>query len=212
MQQRIFEQLESVGLAVTEAEARRLAEYLALMARWNKVHNLTGITNHDEMIQRHLVESLAFKPYLKGTRIADVGSGAGLPGIPLAITSPEADLTLIESRGKRVRFLRHVQGALGLANVSVEQSRAEDLTPVPPFDTVLARAVAALPELLTLSRHLLARDGILVVLTKANYRTEATELGEDVSARCVQDPVTSLLRGSLVIIETADSRWEKSSR
>ena len=212
MQQRIFEQLENVGLAVTEAEARRLAEYLALLERWNKVHNLTGITDHGEMIQRHLVESLAFKPYVKGTRIADVGSGAGLPGIPLAITSPEADFTLIESRGKKVRFLRHVQGALGLTNVSVEQSRAEDLTPASPFDTVLARAVAALPELLTLSRHLLARDGILLVLTKADYQIEATELGENVRARRAEDPVTNLLRGSLVIIETADSRWEESSR
>ena len=212
MQQRIFEQLENVGLAVTEAEARRLAEYLALLERWNKVHNLTGITDHGEMIQRHLVESLAFKPYVKGTRIADVGSGAGLPGIPLAITSPEADFTLIESRGKKVRFLRHVQGALGLTNVSVEQSRAEDLTPASPFDTVLARAVAALPELLTLSRHLLARDGILLVLTKADYQIEATELGENVRARRAEDPVTNLLKGSLVIIETADSRWEKSSR
>ena len=212
MQQRIFEQLENVGLAVTEAEARRLAEYLALLERWNKVHNLTGITDHGEMIQRHLVESLAFKPYVKGTRIADVGSGAGLPGIPLAITSPEADFTLIESRGKKVRFLRHVQGALGLANVSVEQSRAEDLTPASPFDTVLARAVAALPELLTLSRHLLARDGILLVLTKADYQIEATELGENVRARSAEDPVTNLLKGSLVIIEAADSRWEESSR
>ncbi len=212
MQQRIFEQLENVGLAVTEAEARRLAEYLALLERWNKVHNLTGITDHGEMIQRHLVESLAFKPYVKGTRIADVGSGAGLPGIPLAITSPEADFTLIESRGKKVRFLRHVQGALGLANVSVEQSRAEDLTPASPFDTVLARAVAALPELLTLSRHLLARDGILLVLTKADYQIEATELGENLRARPAEDPVTNLLKGSLVIIEAADSRWEKSSR
>ncbi len=212
MEQRIFEQLENVGLAVTEAEARRLAEYLALLERWNKVHNLTGITDHGEMIQRHLVESLAFKPYVKGTRIADVGSGAGLPGIPLAIVSPEAEFTLIESRGKKVRFLRHVQGALGLVNVSVEQSRAEDLTPPSPFDTVLARAVAALPELLTLSRHLLAGDGILLVLTKADYRIEATELGENVKARRAEDPVTNLLRGSLVIIETADSRWEESSR
>ena len=212
MQQRIFAQLKDAGLAVSADEARQLAAYLALMERWNKVYNLTGITDFDAMIQRHLVESLAFKPYLKGTRIADVGSGAGLPGIPLAITSPEVDITLIESRGKRARFLRHVQGTLRLANTSVEQSRAEDLTPVPRFDTVLARAVAAPPELLTLSRHLLARNGILLVLTKANYRGEPTECGEDVRARCVEDPVTKLLRGSLVIIETADSRWEKSSR
>ena len=205
MQQRIFEQLEKVGLGVSEAQAHQFAEYLALMERWNKVYNLTGITDPDEMIQRHLVESLTFKPYLKGSRIADVGSGAGLPGIPLAITSPEVELTLVESRGKKARFLRHVQGTLRLANVRVEHSRAEDLTPVPPFDTVLARAVAALPELLTFTRHLLASDGILLVLTKARYQSQAVELGEDTRARCVEDPVTKLLKGSLVLIETTDS-------
>ncbi len=207
MQQQIFEELENAGLPVSEAEARQLAEFLALMERWNKVHNLTGITDHDEMIQRHLVESLAFKPYLQGTRIADVGSGAGLPGIPLAITSPGVDLTLIESRGKKARFLRHVQGTLGLVNVSVVQSRAEEFIPVSPFDTVLARAVAALPELLTVSRHLLAREGILLVLTKANYQTDATELGDDARARCIKGPATDLFKGSLVLIETTDSGW-----
>jgi len=204
MQQRILEQLETAGLPVEEAEAVQLAEYLGLMERWNTVYNLTGITDQNEMIQRHLVESLAFKPYLHGTRIADVGSGAGLPGIPLAITTPELEITLIESRGKRARFLRHVQGALKLANVSVEHSRAENLTTVPPFDTVLARAVATPPELLALTGHLLAREGILLVLTKANYRSEAAELGEDVRARRIEDPVTAALRGSLIIIETAD--------
>ncbi len=204
MQQRILEQLETAGLAVKESEAAQLAEFLGLMERWNAVYNLTGITDQDEMIQRHLVESLAFKPYLHGTRIADVGSGAGLPGIPLAITTPELEITLIESLGKKARFLRHVQGALNLTNVSVAHSRAENLTPAPPFDTVLARAVATPPELLALTRHLLAREGILLVLTKANYRCEATELGENVRARRIADPVTASLQGALFIIETAD--------
>jgi 16S rRNA (guanine527-N7)-methyltransferase len=204
MQKRIRELLEKAGIAVSETEAGQLAEYLALMERWNTVYNLTSIVEPEEMIQRHLVESLAFKPYLRGTRIADVGSGAGLPGIPLAITTPGLAMTLIESRGKKARFLRHVQGTLNLINVSVAHSRAEDLTPVPPFDTVLARAVAAPPELLALTRHLLAREGILLVLTKANYRSEATELGDDVRVRRVEDSVTASLQGSLFTIETAD--------
>ncbi len=204
MRERIVEELEKVGLTVGEAEARQLAEYLELMARWNEVHNLTGVTCEDEMIQRHLVESLAFKPYLKGDHIADVGSGAGLPGIPLAITSPGIGVTLIESRGKRARFLRHVEGRLGLRNVRVEHARAEDLTPVPAFDTVLARAVASPPELLALTRYLLAKDGILLVLTKANYSCEANELGENIRARSLVDPVTRSLKGSLIVFETAD--------
>ncbi len=212
MHERIFEQLGLAGLAVSEAEAFKLAEYLALLARWNEVYNLTGVTGQDEMIRRHLIESLAFKRYLRGKRIADIGSGGGLPGIPLAITSPGIKATLIESRGKRARFLRHVQGTLELSNVEVEHARAEDLTPVPAFDTVLARAVATPPELVALTRHLLARNGILLVLTKASYSCDTNELGENVRARCLEDPVTRSLRGSLIIIETAGGRWEKYSQ
>ena len=204
MQQRILEQLETAGLPVEEAEAVQLAEYLGLMERWNTVYNLTGITGQDEMIQRHLVESLAFKPYLHGTRIADVGSGAGLPGIPLAITTPELEITLIESRGKRARFLRHVQGALKLANVSVEHSRAENLTTVPPFDTVLARAVAPLPELLKLTAHLLSSESVLLVPTGSDPMDEADILARGYRVRRAGGPMAERLRGHLLVVEKAD--------
>ena len=98
-----------------------------------------------------------------------MGSGAGVPGIPLAIAEPEREFTLIESRGKRARFLRHVQGRLGLQNVIVEHSRVEDLPGVPPFDTVLARAVAALPELLRITRHLFGPDTVMLALTGESF-------------------------------------------
>ena len=203
MQSRIFEKLESAGVGVSVAEAGRLADYLALLQQWNKVYNLTGISDHDELIQRYLVESLAFKPYLKGRRIVDVGSGAGLPGIPLAITTPEVEITLVESRGKRARFLRHVEGSLEITNIHVKQSRAEDLTVEPPFDTVLARAVAPPPALLALTQHLLADDGIVLVLTKASFENEVDSLGAGVRVRCIKDPVTSGFLGSLVRIGNA---------
>lgn len=205
MQQRIFERINGAGIPITESEAQKLGEYLELMQRWNRVYNLTGVTEPDEMIDRHLLESLAFKPYLRGSRVADIGSGAGLPGIPLAITVPDIRMSLVESRAKRARFLRHVQGELVLSNVSVEHSRAEDLTPVAPFDTVLARAVKSPPELVKMTAHLLAPDGILLVLTKAAYGEVAGEPGDRFSAHCVEDPVTKMLRGSLVLIETTDS-------
>jgi len=201
MQSRIVDRLGNAGVAVSEAVAGKLAEYLALLQQWNKVYNLTGISDEDELIQRYLVESLAFKPYLKGERIVDVGSGAGLPGVPLAISTPDVDFTLVESRGKRARFLRHIQGALDLANVTVEHARIEDLTVERPFDTVLARAVAAPPALLDLTRHLLADDGILLVLTKASFENEVSSLGASVSVRCIKDAVTSNFIGSLVCIE-----------
>jgi 16S rRNA (guanine527-N7)-methyltransferase len=201
MQARIFERLEEAGVAVSEGEAAQLAEYLALLQQWNKVYNLTGIRDENELIQRYLVESLAFRPYIRGERIVDVGSGAGVPGVPLAITMPGVEMTLVESRGKRARFLRHVQGSLKLPNISVEQARAEELTVDQRFDTVLARAVAAPPELLKLTRHLLVDNGVILVLTSASFESEVESVGPEVDVRCIKDPVTSSFVGSLVRIE-----------
>jgi 16S rRNA (guanine527-N7)-methyltransferase len=203
MERRIFERLEQAGVGVSEDQALQLATYLELMKRWNAVYNLTGITDDEEMIGRHLIESLAFGRYLKGQRIADVGSGAGLPGIPLAVVFGDRSYTLIESRAKRVRFLRHVCGVLKLGNTTVKESRAENLNSEQLFDTVLARAVAAPPELLRISQHLLAEDGVLLVLTKASFENDATSMGHGVQVRCIKDSVTSVLQGSLVLVENA---------
>lgn len=203
MQKRIFDRLTESGISVSEEQAGKLASFLELMLRWNEVHNLTSVTDLDEMIDRHLVESLACAPYLQGDRVADVGSGAGLPGIPLAIARPEIQFTLIESRGKRVRFLEHIRGALELSNVVVEHARAEDLSPEQPFVTVLARAVAAPSELIALTQQLRAEEGILLILTRANYEEELP--AEGFIARIADDPVTRSLKGALVIIEALKS-------
>jgi len=134
--------LAAVGFEVTAEHSAALTKFVELLLRWNAVYNLTGVRGADEIVDRHLVESFALRGLLKGTQVADVGSGGGLPGVPLAIVEPERRFTLIESRAKRVRFLRHVVGELDLANTSVAHSRAEDLPVERPFDTVLARAVA----------------------------------------------------------------------
>ena len=202
MQERIFERLTAVGLPVDEAQAAMLAEFIELMLHWNAVHNLTSITDEEDLIERHLVESLAFTPYLNGDRVADVGSGAGLPGVPLAITNADLEFTLIESRGKRASFLEHVRGTLRLDNVSVEHARAENLPPGAAFATVLARAVAAPSKLIGLTQHLLAESGILLVLTRADYDVE--QLVGGFRARVADDPVTRSLKGALVIIEAAE--------
>jgi 16S rRNA (guanine527-N7)-methyltransferase len=202
MRERIFERLAAAGVPVREAEAAKLADFLVLMSRWNAVHNLTAIRDDDELIDRHLVESLAFKQYLRGERIADVGSGAGVPGIPLAITNPDRAFTLIESRGKRTSFLEHVRSELDLGNVRVAHARAEDLTPDRGFATVLARAVAAPRELVRITQHLLDERGILLVLTRADFAEQQPARG--FTARIADDPVAQSLRGALVIIEAAD--------
>lgn len=194
--------LESAGFDLPAAQIASLGEFLDLLTRWNRVYNLTGIRNPDELIERHLLESLALKPLLRGDRIADVGTGAGLPGVPLAITAPERTFTLIESRAKRVRFLRHVVGQLGLTNTEVAHSRAEHLLVERPFATVLARAVAKPRELLAICRHLTAPGSILLLLTATHLQDEFRDLAPDFVLRDVerqkQEPP---LRSSIVLLE-----------
>jgi 16S rRNA (guanine527-N7)-methyltransferase len=175
--------LAAARVPVADAEAAAIAEFVELLLRWNRVYNLTGIRGVDEIIDRHLVESLALRPHLRGAYVADVGSGGGLPGVPLAIAEPERHFTLIESRAKRVRFLRHVVAELKLGNTEVAHGRAEDLTPTRPFDTVLARAVAPPAELLNVCRHLTAPGSILLLLTAAHLEDAFRGLAPDFLVR-----------------------------
>ena len=206
MSEAISAELAALDLPVSRTEAAQLDAYLGLLARWNRVHNLTAIKSRDAMTRRHLAESLALRSALRGRRVADVGSGAGLPGIPLAIVAPEREFTLIESRAKRAAFLRHVKGALGLDNVTVVESRVEHLRDAGPFDTVLARAVASLPELVGLTAHLLGASGVLLVPTKAEFAAEAGR----VDARFRVEPIgpagRDVLRGALVQIQRTDDQ------
>jgi len=168
------------------------------------VRNLTSVTEPREMIQRHVVESLALSTFLRGARVADVGSGGGLPGIPLAIAEPQREFTLIESRGKRAGFLRHVSGVLGLTNVVVEHARVEDLRGISPFDTVLARAVAPLPDLLGLTGHLFAPDTVLLALTGESFAGQTATFQGGFRARRITGPIAGLFRGSLVIVDKGE--------
>ena len=201
MHNHIVCQLADAGLAKSSAAVSALADFLRLLSSWNEVHNLTAISDPEEMIQRHLVESLALGKFLRGDRIADVGSGGGLPGIPLAITEPRRAFTLIESLNKRVAFLRHVKAVLGLDNVIVKHTRAEDLLPIHPFDTVLARAVAALPDLLKLTGHLFTSDTVLLALTGESFIGNTAKLEGGYRARRVGEPDAKLFRGSLLIVD-----------
>jgi 16S rRNA (guanine527-N7)-methyltransferase len=148
MLQRLVHDAAAMGVALTEHDAARLRQLLEELARWNRQFNLTGITDLDTMVSRHVLDSLAIHRYLHGTTIADAGTGAGFPGLPLALVNPERRFTLIDSNGKKIRFVSHAVRTLGLMNVEPLQTRVEALRPERPFDTVVARAFAALPELL----------------------------------------------------------------
>jgi 16S rRNA (guanine527-N7)-methyltransferase len=181
--------------------AQPLAQYLSLLAKWNRVYNLTGFRQAQQLLDRVLLECLSISPWLAGARIADVGSGAGLPGLPLAITEPQRHFTLIESRAKRVHFLRHVVGELGLGNVFIEHSRAEDLPQGSSFATVLARAVAAPPELLGITRHLTQPGSRLVLLTSPDTASEFECLPADFRLRQIVPAGENGQFGVVVLLE-----------
>ena len=154
--------LAELGLAPGADACERLLDYVELLTRWNTAYNLTAVRAPDEMVTRHLLDSLAVAKLVRGDSLADLGTGAGLPGIPLAILAPERQHTLIDSNGKKVRFLREAVRTLGLANVQVQQSRVEDARG--QYDCITARAFATLGEMLRLGGHLLAPDGIWIAL------------------------------------------------
>ncbi len=137
-----------LGVTLAPGDAARLLELLDELERWNRSYNLTAIDGREEMLTHHILDSLSISPDLVGTRIADVGTGAGFPGLPLAIANPSREFTLIDSSAKKVRFVAHAARTLELRNVTALQARAEMLRPEAPFDTVTARALAPLPELL----------------------------------------------------------------
>jgi 16S rRNA (guanine527-N7)-methyltransferase len=196
--------LAAVGFDVTAEQSAALEKFVALLLRWNAVYNLTGVRGADEVVDRHLVESFALRAHIEGTNVADVGSGGGLPGVPLAIAEPQRAFTLIESRAKRVRFLRHIVGELKLANTVVAHSRAEDLQVERPFDTVLARAVAPPAELLGVCRHLTAPGSILLMLTAGHLQDAFRGLAPDFVMRPVAKEGPTL-RSSIVKLERIDA-------
>jgi len=203
----IAARLAAAGIDTDAARAKALAGFLNLLEHWNRVHNLTGIRDRAELVDRHLVESLALAPYVVGPGVGDIGSGAGLPGLPLAISLPALHFTLIESRRKRVSFLRQVAATLGLANVTVAHGRAEALR-LPLFDTVLARAVAPPPALLDLVSPLLRPGGRLALLTGDDKARQLVELATDYRELARPSPVAG--RGSrIVVLERKLSRAER---
>lgn len=167
--------LRQLGLPADQQRTQRLLQYRDELARWNRVHNLSGIRDPARMVAVHLLDSLALAPLVRGDQLADLGSGAGLPGIPLAVLYPQWQVTLIEPRHKRALFLDHIVRTLGCANVIVERCRAEDLSASGAFTSVTARAFGTLAEVVASSAHLLGERGIILV---AKGRSPAVEIAE----------------------------------
>jgi 16S rRNA (guanine527-N7)-methyltransferase len=159
LQEKLAGGLRALGLDLPQGTQQKLLDYVALLAKWNKVHNLTAVRDPEEMVTLHLLDALSVLPYLQGSSLLDVGSGGGLPGIPLAIARPELYVTLLDSSHKKSAFQRQAKVELGLKNVEVVCGRVEKYQPAQKFDMVISRAFSDLAEYVKLTDHLLSETG-----------------------------------------------------
>lgn len=145
---------KEMDVALSDSQAAQLLAYMALLNKWNKAYNLTAVRDPDEMVSRHLLDSLSVLPFVGAGRWLDVGSGGGMPGVILAIMLPDNEFTLLDSNGKKTRFLTQVKMELGLDNLQVVNSRVEAFSPDRPFDGIVSRAFSSLADFTELTRHL----------------------------------------------------------
>ena len=157
--------LDEMQLTIPPDAADTLISYIELLHKWNRTHNLTAIKTVDEMVRRHLLDSLSLLPFVSDGNLLDVGAGAGLPGIPLAICKPHLDVTLVDSVQKKTLFMSFATSNLGLNNTQVIHQRVEQLQQPPGYGMVVARAFSSLEKLTRLTRHLLAEDGRILAMT-----------------------------------------------
>jgi 16S rRNA (guanine527-N7)-methyltransferase len=171
---RLEKGVAELGLALGRAGREKLLQYLALLDKWNQVYNLTAIRGGEKMVSGHLLDCLAVIPFMTGTRVLDVGSGAGFPGIPVAVARPDIHVVLLDSNHKKAAFLRQAVAELQLKNVSVVCERVEAWQASAKFDCIISRAFAEIAEFIVLTRHLLAPGGVLAAM-KGIYPFEEIE-------------------------------------
>ncbi|KJS05702.1 MAG: 16S rRNA methyltransferase [Gammaproteobacteria bacterium BRH_c0] len=170
------EGLLTLDMSLTDSQISQLLSYLELLHKWNRAYNLTAVEDPLEMVSLHLLDSLAIAPYLQGKGFIDVGTGPGLPGIPLAIAMPDRHFTLLDSNGKRVRFLFQVRTQLKLANVEEVQARAESFQPQALYDGVISRAYSSIRTMVQSTAHLLAPQGTFYAMKGRFPDRELSEL------------------------------------
>lgn len=181
--------LSQLGLNCSLAVQAQLRDYVLLLDKWNQVYNLTAVRDPNEMVTRHLLDSLAILPYLQGTRVLDVGTGAGLPGIPLAIVSneccPEREFVLLDSNSKKTRFVQQTIAELKLTNVDVVHQRSEEYCPQELFDVVVSRAFASIADMLKNSGQHCAENGVILAMKGTDPADELKEIPEGFALKSV---------------------------
>lgn len=178
MKSLLKENLQHMGLKNIENSCSKYLAYIELLIKWGRVHNLTSLKEREQILKRHVLDSLSVLPFIKGKHCLDVGSGAGLPGIILALAEPEKMWFLLDSNQKKTRFMRHVQGKLKINNIEIIHSRIEHFRHNKTFDTITCRALASLPQILELTKHLLTEHNQLLAMKGRNGKQEVSMVGE----------------------------------
>lgn len=204
MKQHLEKLIEQAGMNVSVEQQAQLIGYVERLHKWNKAFNLTSIRLPQEMLVKHIMDSIVVSQYLDGNNYIDVGTGPGLPGIPLAIINPEKSFTLLDSLGKRIRFIRQVIHELKITNVIAVQSRVEEYQPEHGFDGVLSRAFASMSDMVNGCQHLPNERGVFLALKGQIDKTEIDELPTGYSVTSIKPLIVPGLDGQrhLVILET----------
>lgn len=169
--------IKKLGLDIDESKVEQLIQYLNLLVKWNKAYNLTAVRDPLEMVNRHLIDSLSIVPFIQGKRIIDVGSGPGLPGIPLAICYPDMPVTTLDSNGKKTRFQLQVKTELSLDNLTVINDRVENCD-FEPFDQVISRAFASITDMINWTQQLCSEEGVFLAMKGLYPEEELSTLPE----------------------------------
>ena len=179
LKNRLLKGVKKIPLQITDEQCEKLLAYVVLFNKWNKAYNLSSVRDISQMVDRHLLDSLSVVKFIEGENIIDVGTGGGLPGIPLAIMFPEKNFTLMDSNGKKTRFLFQVKTELKLNNVKIENCRVESHHPEPLYDIVISRAFASLKDMVDSCQQMLKDDGQFYAMKGIYPSDELSQLGKN---------------------------------
>ena len=186
LRQQLGEGVNALCVELTDGQLDKLVQYVVLLAKWNKTYNLTAIKEPEQMVSRHILDSISIAPYITSARILDVGSGPGLPGIPLAILYPDKQIATLDSNGKKTRFMTQAKTELDLANLTVINDRVESYSPEQLFDEVTSRAFSSLVDMVEGTRHLLSESGVYLAMKGLYPEEELSELMKQTNCELVK--------------------------
>ena len=196
---KISEKLDNLNIDCSDEKINKFNTYLNLLEKWNKAFNLTAVRNINDMLERHLVDSLSIAKYISGKRLIDVGTGPGLPGIPLSILYPEKKFYLLDSNGKKTRFLTQSKIEMGLQNIEVINSRAEEYQPEEMFDAVLSRAFSSLQDMINDTDHLCKVNGAFFAMKGQYPEMELQAITKPYKVQAIDWPGNQVERHLIII-------------